>query len=335
MENLRDINYWLVVRRDWRKLFFVTLAVVLLALSVTLIQPLLYRANVSILVLQRSSYSIDAYSAAKSEERTASKLSQVVYSSSFLTRVLMAGFAVNSNYFPSDERQRRMLWNKTIETDVPSGFSRLDISIYHPDPDQALIIAESVAQVLTAQKGDYISINDVDLKVLDTPLVTKYPVRPNIFLNIGIALLLGLLLGIVYIIASYNPLDDRLWHIYREPRKDNWDLKNKIKVRLPSLPLLSRTEKPVVQKLKVEEMKKVVPQVSDRKQSPSPAKPELPSLSVALSREEPSEKAPVVHKPAVVTTPDMNAVKVAPALINSAKMHDFVDEEQIFGPPGI
>lgn len=120
MENIRPINYIEILKRDWRKTAVSVLAAVLLALLVTLLQPFLYRAAVSIFVVQKSSFSIDAYSASKSEERIANKLAQIVYSSSFLERVLDAGFRVDENYFPSDEYKRRQKWAKMIETEVPT-----------------------------------------------------------------------------------------------------------------------------------------------------------------------------------------------------------------------
>lgn len=210
MENIRSINHWHIIKRDWRKLLVVTLAVVLLALVFSLVQPFLYRATESILVLQKSSFSIDAYSASKSEERIANKLAQVVYSSTFLNQLLSSGFDIDKSYFPTDEFKRREKWQKTVETEVPAGLSKLQVSVYHTDPNQALQLSQAIAYVLTTDKQDYIGIEDVDLKVLDTSLVSKYPVRPNIFLNIVLGLILGLILGAIFVIITYNPDQDKL-----------------------------------------------------------------------------------------------------------------------------
>lgn len=213
MENIKPINHYHIVKRDWRKALVVTLVVVLLALLFSLVQPFLYQATVSILVLQKSSFSIDAYSASKSEERIANKLGQVVYSSSFLSQVLNSGFDIDKKYFPTDELSRREKWAKMVETDVPAGLSKLKISVYHTDPDQAMQISQAVAYVLTTDKKDYIGIDDVDLKVLDSPLVSRYPVRPNIILNVLLGLIVGAILGAVFVIVTYNPNDDKLFEI--------------------------------------------------------------------------------------------------------------------------
>jgi len=215
MENVRPINHLKILTRDWRKILIVTLIVVFVSLVYSLVQPFLYRATVSILVLQKSSFSIDAYSASKSEERIANKLAQVVYSSSFLKSILSSGYYVNEEYFPSDEYQRRKKWSETVEAEVPAGLSKLNFSIYHTDPNQALQIAQAIAYTLTNDKREYIGIEDVDLKVLDTPLVSKYPVRPNILLNIVLGILLGLILGVAYVVLTYDSQKDKLFAIPR------------------------------------------------------------------------------------------------------------------------
>ncbi|NQT49686.1 hypothetical protein HQ571_03255 [Candidatus Kuenenbacteria bacterium] len=211
MENVKPINHLQIVKNDWRKVVAVGLIIFLLSLIFTLIQPFLYRATVSIFVVQKSSFSIDAYSASKSEERFANKLIQVIYSSSFLEKILYSGFDVDKDYFPADELQRRKKWNKTVEANVPGGLSKLEIQIYHPDPGQALQISNAVSYTLTNQKKDFLGIDDVDLKVLDSPLVSKYPVRPNVFLNLFIGIILGIILGIVFAVITYDPEKDRLF----------------------------------------------------------------------------------------------------------------------------
>lgn len=211
MENVKPINHFEIIKRDWRKIVVVSLLIVLLSLILTLIQPFLYRANVSIFVVQKSSFSIDAYSASKSEERIANKLAQVVYSSSFLEEVLSAGFDIDKSYFPADEYKRRQKWNKIVEAGVPAGLSKLDIKIYHQDPAQALQLVSAVSFTLTEKKREFIGIEDIDLKVLDSPLVSKYPVKPDVILNLLVGILVGLIIGIAYVIVSYNPRRDKLF----------------------------------------------------------------------------------------------------------------------------
>jgi len=205
MDNVRSINYLEIVKRDWRKVLVVCLITILIALVITLVQPFLYRATVSIFVVQKSSFSIDAYSASKSEERIAGKLAQVVYSSAFFEKVKTAGFDVERAYWPTDELKSRKQWNKMIETSVPSALSKLEISVYHKDPNQALAISKAIAYVLVEQKQNFIGIGDV---------VSKYPVKPSVVLNLIVGLIAGFILGIAFVIASYDPDRDKLFGIH-------------------------------------------------------------------------------------------------------------------------
>lgn len=201
-------NYPNLIRSEWRTLALITIVVFLISLIATMVQPFEYQATVSILVMQKSSFSIDAYSASKSEERIAQKLSQVVYSSTFFNQVMNSSYNIDQSYFPEDEQKSRKKWNKTVETSVPSGFSTLNIAVYNTDPNQALQMSQAVSYVLTANQSDYLGIGDVELRILNAPLVSKYPVRPHIILNIVLGLVGGFILGIVYIILSYNPKRD-------------------------------------------------------------------------------------------------------------------------------
>lgn len=217
MENVRQINYFEIVSRDWRKLIVVGLIVVLLGLALTFVQPFLYRAAVSVYVVQKSSFSIDAYSASKSEERIANKLAQIIYSSTFMEQVMASGFRVDKDYLPSDEYKRRQKWAKMIEAVAPAGLSKLEIKVYHQEPEQALQFASAIAYILTSQKKEFIGIEDVDLKLLDSALVSKYPVRPNVFLNLLLSVFVGLVAGAGWVIATYNPRRDKLFKIGSVP----------------------------------------------------------------------------------------------------------------------
>jgi len=226
MENIRPISYTEIIKRDWRKGFVVVLIVVLVALIATLIMPFKFGSAVSILVNQKSGFSIDAYSASKSEERVANKLAQVVYTSSFLDKVLQYDTDIDRGYFPSDERKRRSEWKSTIDADVPVGLGQLNLTIYHIDPAQAYLISDAAAKVLIRDRSEFIGIGDVELKILEYPLVSKYPVKPNVFLNFALSLVVGVILAFAYIVLVYNPEQDKLFKISDH---DNDEIEKKLR----------------------------------------------------------------------------------------------------------
>jgi len=218
MNDFQPINHAEIIKREWRKVLVVNMVVLLLGLVITLVRPFEYRAESSVYVVQKSSFSIDAYSASKSEERIASKLGQILYSSSFFEEILTSGYDIEKDYFPEDEYKKRKKWEKTVETKVPGGLSKLEIFVYHPDPRQAMQISQAITYTLTHNKEEFIGISDVDLKVLDSPLVSKYPVRPNVLLNLILALVIGGALGIAFVLLTYDPREDELLGLSDENR---------------------------------------------------------------------------------------------------------------------
>jgi|GEM_PF-480631 len=204
MNKLLANNYHQLMRRRWSTVALITLVFVVLSLAVTLAQPFRYESEVKILVIQKSAISIDAYSASKSAERIGNNLSQIIYSSSFFNKVLSSGFAVNSSYFVAEEEKRREQWHQMIDASVPAGTTILDVKVYHQDRDQATIVAQAIAYVLGRQTSEYIGVADVELKVVDAPLTSKYPVKPNLILNIGLGLVLGFLIAMAYLVITYS-----------------------------------------------------------------------------------------------------------------------------------
>ncbi|KKR08127.1 MAG: hypothetical protein UT32_C0003G0003 [Parcubacteria group bacterium GW2011_GWC2_39_14] len=328
MENVRPINHLKILTREWRKILIVALIVVFVSLVYSLVQPFLYRATVSILVLQKSSFSIDAYSASKSEERIANKLAQVVYSSSFMKNVVTSGYYINESYFPTDEYQRRKKWSETVEASVPTGLSKLTFSIYHTDPNQALQIAQAIAYTITSDKKEYIGIEDVDLKVLDTPLVSKYPVRPNILVNILLGIVLGIIFGIAYVVLSYDSQKDKLFAI---PRRTD------IQPHLVNTNKISETasvEKAMERMAQIPEIKELeeVPELEkaehqaevqeENKEEVAEMKLEVPDLNQELNRRLETPRYDISKKPEVNFDNQQPAKKEYP---------EFSDEDKFVG----
>ncbi len=267
MENVRTVGQVEIIRRDWRKVLLVALGVFLLGIIITVFQPFMYRSTVSIYVVQKSGFSIDAYSASKSEERFANKLGQLVYSSTFLDKVLAVNNGIDKTYFPQDEQKRRQKWGKTIEANVPTGLSRLDLAIYHPIAKEALSLAESTAQVLLTQRDSFIGISDVSLLILDKPLVSKYPVRPNIPVNLIASIFVGLLVGVSYVSLTYDPQRDKLFGFsYSKPsliRYNDFTKETVFSERYPVKPLQESELKAVVKEVKLQESIQKAQEIAD------------------------------------------------------------------------
>ena len=325
MENVRPINHVQVLRDEWKKIFLITLLVLLLALLYSLVQPFLYRSSVSVLVLQKSSFSIDAYSATKSEERVANKLSQVIYSSLFLDQIINSGFNVDKSYFPLDELKRRQKWGKTVSVEVPVALSRLNVFIYHTDPNQALQISQAVAYILTSNKSQFIGIEDIELKVLDTPLVSKYPVRPNIAVNLFLGLLFGLMIGVAYVVITFNPEKAKLFGTPNR-KKDLPHLVNNSRVKSTA-----SVESAMAKVEKIPEIKELedVPELAKAEALPNKPVEEMSLPDLKLDTPEISSD---FEEKFFTPSPPKEAPKTS-APIKDDRYPSFSDEEKIIGLP--
>ncbi|OGF30546.1 hypothetical protein A2533_03440 [Candidatus Falkowbacteria bacterium RIFOXYD2_FULL_35_9] len=204
MSTSLNINYWKLLKRRWPTLLIITLVFLLVSLVFTLLQPFQYESTVKILVIQKSAVNLDAYSASKSAERIGRNLSQIIYSSSFFNKVFNSGYPIDTTYFKQDEEDRRDQWAKMVDAQVPGGTTILQISVYHQDRSQAQVVAQAISYVLSGQAEEYVGISDVELKVVDTPLTSQLPVKPNFLLNLAFGIIIGFFLSMAYLILTYT-----------------------------------------------------------------------------------------------------------------------------------
>ena len=187
------------VQKQRNTVIKVTIVVIILTLAISLILPQQYRSQTKLLIIQKQSLSLDAYLASKSAEKIGKLLSEVVYSSSFFDKVWQAGFNIGTDW-GANEKQRRQLWENRIELKSIPQTSLLEINTYHQDRAQAEQLAQAVIYVLVEQGAQYHGGGDqVEIKMVDKPITSTYPVRPNLVVNTVWGLLLGLLIGLFYI----------------------------------------------------------------------------------------------------------------------------------------
>lgn len=162
---------------------FVLGAVVALLLSLT--RPLEYRSGMTLLITQQAGSS-DAYTASRSAERLADDLARYVATSNFFESVLGANFGVDASQFPSagtQEAKRRKAWKKMVITSVTRGTGMLMIDVYNKNPEQAKQISQAIAFVLTQEGWRYTSVGNISVRLVNAPLISRWPVRPNVPAN--------------------------------------------------------------------------------------------------------------------------------------------------------
>lgn len=194
-----------------------TVVGILLGVVFSFVRPLEYRASTRLLITQ-GTLSADAYTASRSAERIADDLSQIVYTTTFFEQVIDAGYNIDESQFPPEETQaakRRRVWSRMVQANVTRGTGLLTIGVFHDDPKQARQIAEAISFVLTQRGWQYTSGKDISVRQVDAPLVSKYPVRPNIPANAFVGLILGALVGGVFVVARAEQEERRSRFMHR------------------------------------------------------------------------------------------------------------------------
>lgn len=186
-------SYSVIYRGKAVKIIILSLVVALLAGGITFLFPLQYSATARLLITQRAAFTLDPYTAIRSVELIGDNLAQIISTSSFYEKVIKSGYNIDENYFKKDETARRKQWSKMIEAGMQRGTGILEIKAYHTSSDQAAQIASAIVFVLNREGSDYMG-RDIGIRLVDTPIVSQFPVKPFVPLNITAGFLLGLLL---------------------------------------------------------------------------------------------------------------------------------------------
>lgn len=180
-------------------IFFIVIIFLILALIVTVAQTFKYGSSSQVLIIQNS-VNPDPYSASKSNEYLSNILAKVIYSNSFFENVLSSGYAIDRGYFGQTIKNQMKIWAKTVSARALNDSGIIAIDVYHKDRAQADLIARAVIFTLQAKHGLYHGGGDsVAIKVIDEPITSNYPVKPNLILNFGLALALGFIFALVYV----------------------------------------------------------------------------------------------------------------------------------------
>ncbi|HPX64479.1 MAG TPA: hypothetical protein PLP70_00075 [bacterium] len=163
-------------------------------------QPLKYLAKSQLLVVPNYHQVGDPYQISRTNEYLSTLLSQVIYSSSFFEATVKPEYRIDTAYFGDTLKKRLSTWRKTINVKPVQDYGIISIKVYHPDKDQADKIVQAIHYSLITNGSYYHGLGDeVTIKVIDKPVVSDWPVKPNLPLNFGVAILLGIVLGLIHI----------------------------------------------------------------------------------------------------------------------------------------
>lgn len=177
----------------------ITLVFVIIALLISLVQPLKYRSRSRLLILQPNT-SADAYSVARSNEYVGGLISEIIYSGSFLESLKSSNAIFDRNYFSDTYKKNIKKWRKTVFARSGGDTGIIDIEIYHTNPEEAKRISLAVNQLIISGQSPYkFNTNTTKINVIDEPVVSSFPVKPNIPLNLMVSIIFGFIAGCSYI----------------------------------------------------------------------------------------------------------------------------------------
>lgn len=194
------------------RILLIGLASAVAGAGLSLLFPLRYSATMRLLIIQKQLAQADPYTAMKASERISDNLGQIVYTTSFFGKVMDEKFNIDKSVFSTDEIKRRKEWSQMISTSVIRGTGMLQVAVYHTDQAQAKLISQAVANVLISEGWTYVGGGDLQVKLVDEPLLSRWPVKPNIPINAFMGLVLGILAG-----AGWSIADARRKNIFSLP----------------------------------------------------------------------------------------------------------------------
>lgn len=188
------------IKQHWTTITLVTLLAGGVALLLSALQPQEYSSEVKMLIIQKQNFETDTYLAAKSAEKVGNNLSEVLSTSSFLDKVVAEGSVDLSTLIALDTQERHDAWSDKVSASVIPDSGLLAITAYDEDPAVAEQLAVAVASVMTNSANEYHGGGDsIVIKTVDESITSSYPVRPNIFVNVAVAMALGVVLSVTVV----------------------------------------------------------------------------------------------------------------------------------------
>jgi|WetSurMetagenome_2_1015567.scaffolds.fasta_scaffold00819_20 capsular polysaccharide biosynthesis protein len=184
-----------------------------IAIIFSAVTPFKYDSNMKLLTIISFRQDIDPYTASRSNEYLSNLLANIVSSGSFFDKIEASGFNIDKNYFSGNEKQQMKKWNKTVKAKSIADTGMIAVDVCHANRAQAEEIARAVAYTLQTTNSQYHGFgNNVEIKIINGPITSNYPVMPNVPLNLGLAIAFAIIFFLCYIyLFPEEKYDLRLW----------------------------------------------------------------------------------------------------------------------------
>jgi capsular polysaccharide biosynthesis protein len=195
------MNFTAILRQNRASIIVTTLIAVVASLVFSFLQPQEYRSSFSLLLIDKSS-GLDGYAAAKSAERLSTTLGKTMTTAAFADQVNNQvkewKLAPDPILFPASDEDRREAWKNHIAARVTPEVGLVRVDVFHTNRFFAESTAKATSVVLARSGADFVGGKETSFKIVDFPVTSKNPVRPDIITNVVAAVLLGLAVGLAY-----------------------------------------------------------------------------------------------------------------------------------------
>lgn len=192
------MRYLSIIKERWLLLLASTLVCGAAAVGLSFLPTQYYQSEVQLLIVQKQS-NVDSYTAQRAAEKIGKSLTSVIDTLNFQDRVIATGY-ITSDQFSQNSGDRKREWEKLVDANVLPETGIVQIFGYGTEAGKAEDVALGVAQVLTSNSADYHGAGDtVTISIIDGPITSTRPVKPNIPLN-GVA---GAVLGFMAVFAYF------------------------------------------------------------------------------------------------------------------------------------
>lgn len=197
-------NFLKIAKKNWEIILIFPLILGFLSFAISAFLPVKYSSEVKILVIQKQpNDKVDAFSAAKSAEYLGDVLARMIYTDSFIEDVKNSSPEIKWNFSPSSEKRKKE-WEKEIDVKKINNTGILEIEILNPSKSEAKKISEAIANNFINNGKKYHGGGDnVEIKLVDGPIVSDFQAFPNILLNILFSFVIGLVGSLSWLYYKY------------------------------------------------------------------------------------------------------------------------------------
>lgn len=187
MESLGIRSYFSVIRRRWAVAVLVPIlaAVLSAVLSMYLLQPK-YEADATLLVTQNLSGQQTYYDTIMANQALVNTYSDIIQSKSIELSV------IHQLHLPYSIKQ----FSRMVTTTSPNQSLVIEIHVIDPSQTEAVNIANALTTTFQIKAQSYMNIQNVQIIDPASVVPAAHPVQPNKTMNVAVAFLLGLVVGL-------------------------------------------------------------------------------------------------------------------------------------------